>query len=85
MGGDSDDAKRSPEASERDRAGDAIAESYRREPQSVEDDQLAMSSAIALTESESLADGELEPAQVSEEEAMALALAAQRWARDRRR
>lgn len=70
MGADPDDEKRSREASERDRAGDAIAESYRWEPQSDEDDQLAMSSAIALTESESLADGELEPARLSDEEAM---------------
>ena len=85
MGANPDDAKRSLEAVERDRAGDATADSYRQEPQSAEDDELAMSSATALSESESLADDEVELAPLSEEEAMALALEAQRWARDRRR
>ena len=33
--------------------GAAIAESYRQRPQSAEDDELAMASAIALTEAES--------------------------------
>ncbi|MGH9228436.1 MAG: ribbon-helix-helix domain-containing protein [Acidimicrobiales bacterium] len=36
----------------RARVGDAIADSYRRRPQTAEDDELAMASAIALTEAE---------------------------------
>jgi Arc/MetJ-type ribon-helix-helix transcriptional regulator len=36
----------------RARLGAAIAESYRRHPQTREDDELAMASAIALTEAE---------------------------------
>ena len=36
----------------RARIGAAIAESYRQQPQSAEDDDLAMANAIALTEAE---------------------------------
>ena len=36
----------------RARMGTAIADSYRRQPQSPEDDELAMASAIAMTEAE---------------------------------
>ncbi len=36
----------------RARVGRAIAESYRQRPQSAEDDELAMASAIAMTEAE---------------------------------
>lgn len=60
MGADPDEERRTREASERERVGDAIAESYRRQPQSADDYQLALSNAIAMTESESLEDGELE-------------------------
>ncbi len=37
----------------RQRVGVSIAESYRQQPQTAEDDELAMASAIALTEAES--------------------------------
>ncbi len=40
------------EAVRRSRIGACIAESYRERPQTVEDDDLAMASAIALTEAE---------------------------------
>jgi hypothetical protein len=40
------------DAVRRARTGALIAESYREQPQSVEDDELAMASAIALTEAE---------------------------------
>lgn len=40
------------EAVRRARVGRAIAESYEQQPQSTEDDELAMASAIALTEAE---------------------------------
>jgi Arc/MetJ-type ribon-helix-helix transcriptional regulator len=40
------------DAVRRARTGAAIADSYRREPQSAEDDDLAMANAIALTEAE---------------------------------
>jgi Arc/MetJ-type ribon-helix-helix transcriptional regulator len=36
----------------RDRVGAAIAESYRKRPQTSDDDELAMANAIALTEAE---------------------------------
>ena len=68
----------------RNRAGKAIADSYRRQPQTREDDELAMFSAIALTESEPMADPAAGRADMSDEEAMSLALEAQRWARDHR-
>ena len=67
-----------------DRAGEAIADSYRRHPQTREDDELAMSSAIALTESEPMADPTVESAGMSDDEATSLALEAQGWARDHR-
>jgi len=40
------------DAVRRARVGAAIADSYRQRPQTVEDDELAMASAIALTEAE---------------------------------
>lgn len=40
------------DAHHRARTGAAIADSYRSEPQSAEDDHLAMANAIALTEAE---------------------------------
>jgi Arc/MetJ-type ribon-helix-helix transcriptional regulator len=40
------------DAVRRDRVGAAIAQSYRDRPQSADDDELAMASAIALTEAE---------------------------------
>jgi Arc/MetJ-type ribon-helix-helix transcriptional regulator len=40
------------DAVRRRQVGAAIAESYRRHPQSADDDELAMASAIALTEAE---------------------------------
>lgn len=40
------------ESVRRARIGAAIAESYRRHPQSADDDELAMASALALTEAE---------------------------------
>jgi hypothetical protein len=40
------------DAVHRARVGAAIAESYRERPQTAEDDELAMASAIALTEAE---------------------------------
>ena len=40
------------DAVRRARTGALIADSYRRHPQSAEDDELAMASAIALTEAE---------------------------------
>ena len=40
------------ESVRRARIGAAIAQSYREQPQSAEDDDLAMASAIALTEAE---------------------------------
>ena len=40
------------DAVRRARVGRAIAESYEQHPQSTEDDELAMASAIALTEAE---------------------------------
>jgi len=40
------------EATRRARVGQAIVESYRNHPQSDEDDELAMASALALTEAE---------------------------------
>ncbi len=40
------------EAVRRASVGEAIAASYRRDPQTVEDDELAMANAIALTEAE---------------------------------
>jgi hypothetical protein len=40
------------DAVRRARTGEVIADSYRRQPQSAEDDALAMASAIALTEAE---------------------------------
>ncbi len=40
------------DAVRRARIGAAIAESYRRQPQTSDDDELAMASAIALTEAE---------------------------------
>lgn len=40
------------DAVRRARVGRAIAESYEQQPQSAEDDELAMASAIALTEAE---------------------------------
>ncbi|HSL59710.1 MAG TPA: hypothetical protein VK866_17815 [Acidimicrobiales bacterium] len=40
------------DAVRRARTGAAIAESYRERPQTPEDDQLAMASAIAMTEAE---------------------------------
>ena len=40
------------DAVDRARVGAAIADSYRQRPQTAEDDQLAMASAIALTEAE---------------------------------
>lgn len=36
----------------RARVGEAISASYRRDPQTVDDDELAMANAIALTEAE---------------------------------
>ena len=41
------------ESVNRSRVGAAIADSYRERPQSPEDDDLAMASAIAMTEAES--------------------------------
>jgi Arc/MetJ-type ribon-helix-helix transcriptional regulator len=41
------------DAVRRARTGAAIADSYRQRPQTVEDDELAMASALALTEAES--------------------------------
>ena len=41
------------DAVRRTSAGAAIASSYRQRPQTVEDDELAMASALALTEAES--------------------------------
>jgi len=40
------------ESVRRGQVGAVIAESYRRHPQSLDDDELAMASAIALTEAE---------------------------------
>lgn len=40
------------EAVRRDRVGRAIAESYRTQPQTTEDDRLALANAIAMTEAE---------------------------------
>ncbi len=40
------------DAVRRARIGAAIAESYRRQPQTSDDDELAMASALALTEAE---------------------------------
>lgn len=40
------------EAARRGRVGAVIADSYRRKPQTPEDDEFAMASAIALTEAE---------------------------------
>lgn len=40
------------DAARRRRVGAAIADSYRQQPQSAEDDDLAMASAVALTEAE---------------------------------
>lgn len=40
------------DSARRARVGRAIAESYRQHPQSAEDDELAMASAIAMTEAE---------------------------------
>ncbi|MGH3849892.1 MAG: hypothetical protein ACRDRT_09355 [Pseudonocardiaceae bacterium] len=40
------------DAVQRARTGATIADSYRRDPQSAEDNDLAMSNAIALTEAE---------------------------------
>ena len=41
------------DAARRARTGALIANSYRQRPQTVEDDELAMASALALTEAES--------------------------------
>lgn len=41
------------DARRRARVGVSIADSYRRRPQTIEDDELAMASAMALTEAES--------------------------------
>ena len=40
------------DSAHRTRVGDTIAQSYRERPQTVDDDDLAMASAIALTEAE---------------------------------
>ena len=40
------------DAVRRDRIGAAIAQSYREQPQSAEDDALAMANALAMTEAE---------------------------------
>ena len=40
------------ESVERDRAGQTIADSYRRQPQSPEEDAMAMANAIAMVEAE---------------------------------
>lgn len=40
------------EAVQRARTGEAIARSYRERPQAAEDDELAMASAVAMTEAE---------------------------------
>ena len=40
------------ESVERDRVGQMIADSYRRQPQSAEEDAMAMANAIAMVEAE---------------------------------
>ena len=40
------------ESIERDRAGQMIADSYRRQPQSPEEDAMAMANAVAMVEAE---------------------------------